>query len=182
MRDAREIVDALGMQRHPEGGWYVEIHRSVQRVEPLPHVHVTAQARTGSACGGAAAHRGSRAAMTSIYYLLERGERSHWHRVDADELWAWHAGSPMELSIAHGGTDAGPVTHGQRPGTQASGRRITVHRLGTALAEGERPQAVVPAHAWQSAQPLGDWSLIGCVVAPGFEFAHFEVAPPGWTP
>lgn len=163
MRDAKEIVDALGMRPHPEGGWYVEIHRSLQRVEPVP---------------GAPA---SRAAMTSIYYLLESGQRSHWHRVDADELWAWHAGSPMELSIAV----AQDPDAGQAPGSRAptgDERTVSVHRLGMDLASGERPQAVVPAHAWQSARPLGAWSLIGCVVAPGFEFAHFEIAPPGWVP
>lgn len=183
MREAHEIVSALGMRPHPEGGWYVEIHRSPQRVEPASHVH------HGDAGGDRGTHvhacgaRGSRAAMTSIYYLLERGQRSHWHRVDADELWAWHAGAPMELSIAHPGADGATGARGHHLGAQGScGHRITVHRLGMALAAGERPQAVAPAHAWQSAQPLGDWSLIGCVVAPGFEFAHFELAPPGWSP
>jgi predicted cupin superfamily sugar epimerase len=163
MRDAKEIVDALGMQPHQEGGWYVEIHRSLQRVEPVPGAPT------------------SRAAMTSIYYLLESGQRSHWHRVDADELWAWHAGAPMELSIAA----ARDPDAGQAPGARApigDERTVSVHRLGMSLASGERPQAVVPAHAWQSARPMGEWSLIGCVVAPGFEFAHFEIAPPGWSP
>ena len=157
MRDAAEIVRTLGMQPHPEGGWYVEIHRS-------------------AVVDGAA-----RAAMTSIYYLLERGQRSHWHRVDADELWAWHAGAPMELAIAPP-QDAAARSAGVAPTPDSGGERISIHRLGMDLGRGERPQAVVPAHAWQSAQPLGDWSLIGCVVAPGFEFAHFEIAPPGWSP
>jgi len=119
--------------------------------------------------------------MTSIYYLLERGQRSHWHRVDADELWAWHAGAPMELSIASAHDARSEPT--SPAGALGRGvRTVTVHRLGMNLAGGERPQAVVPAHAWQSAQPLGDWSLLGCVVAPGFEFAHFEMAPPDWSP
>ena len=195
MGDAKEIVDALGMRPHPEGGWYVEIHRSVQRVEPVPH------RRDASAQGGpnpnvlpqqsdrpirgadapAPGVPASRAAMTSIYYLLEIGQRSHWHRVDADELWAWHAGAPMELSIAAGHDP----TAGRQPVVRTAhgaGCAVTTHLLGMSLASGERPQAVVPAHAWQSARPLGDWSLIGCVVAPGFEFAHFELAPPGWSP
>ena len=166
MKHAAEIVRALGMRPHPEGGWYIEIHRSPVRVRGTP------------ATGNADA---SRAAMTSIYYLLERGQRSHWHRVDADELWAWHAGAPMELSIASAQDEgSGDATPARVPGSDACA--VSVHRLGMDLACGERPQAVVPAHAWQSAQPLGDWSLIGCVVAPGFEFAHFELAPPGWSP
>ena len=105
-----------------------------------------------------------RAASTAIYFLLARGERSHWHRVDAVEVWHWYAGAPLELEIAQG-TDAR--------------ERVA---LGSDLAAGERPQAVVPAHAWQAAQTLGDWTLVGCTVAPGFEFAGFELAPKGWKP
>ena len=187
MQDATEIVRTLGMQRHPEGGWYVEILRSPLRVRPLAqgegNVHhgdrtLTRDAGDGHRPAGADA---SRAAMTSIYYLLECGQRSHWHRVDADELWAWHAGAPMELSIAalHEGGGGHPTPARASDG---SAHQIAVHRLGMNLAAGERPQAVVPAHAWQSAQPLGDWSLLGCVVAPGFEFVHFEMAPPDWSP
>ncbi len=188
MQDAAEIVRTLGMQMHPEGGWYVEIHRSPLRVRPVAqgecnahHGDRSPSRDAGDGQRAAAADQASRAAMTSIYYLLERGQRSHWHRVDADELWAWHAGAPMELSIAavhdRGGGHATPA---RALGSAAC--QIAVHRLGMSLDGGERPQAVVPAHAWQSAQPLGDWSLIGCVVAPGFEFAHFELAPPGWSP
>ena len=96
---------------------------------------------------------------------LARGERSHWHRVDAVEVWHYHAGAPIRLEIAlH---ERGPV------------ERLT---LGTDLAAGERPQAVVPAHAWQAATTLGDWTLVGCTVAPGFEWAGFELAPKGWAP
>ena len=105
----------------------------------------------------------SRAASTAIYFLLARGERSHWHRVDAAEVWHFYAGAPLELDIA------------------AAGRRERV-ALGGDLTAGQRPQAVVPAHAWQAAQTRGDWTLVGCTVAPGFEFAKFELAPNGWEP
>lgn len=178
MQDASQVVRALGMAPHPEGGWYVEIHRSPNRVEPLPRAGAAIARSVGGVDAAAAS---SRAAMTSIYYLLERGQRSHWHRVDADELWAWHAGAPMEISIA----TAENGSAGDSGRGRASDRithAVRAHRLGMDISRGERPQAVVPADAWQSAQPLGDWSLVGCVVAPGFEFAHFEIAPPGWTP
>lgn len=181
MREAQEIVDALGMRPHPEGGWYVEIHRSLQRVEPLAHGRNAGAGSSGGMHARVPGADPSRAAMTSIYYLLERGQRSHWHRVDADELWAWHAGAPMELSIATGQDPRAGDSHTSRARDCAL-PAVAMHRLGMDLAAGERPQAVVPAHAWQSAQPLGDWSLMGCVVAPGFEFAHFELAPAGWSP
>ena len=107
--------------------------------------------------------RDGRAASTAIYFLLRSGERSHWHRVDAAEAWHWHAGSALELKINSNGA------------TQ-------IVRLGADLANGERPQAVVPANAWQAAASLGDWTLVGCTVAPGFLFEKFELAPPGWNP
>lgn len=136
---ADEIVRLLGMQRHPEGGWYVETLRDAE--------------------GDARGH------STAIYYLLEAGDRSHWHRVrDAVEVWHFYSGSPLQLSIAEN--------------DEAVIRVI----LGTDLAKGERPQAIVPANVWQAAEPLGDYSLVGCTVAPGFEFAAFEMAPPGWAP
>jgi predicted cupin superfamily sugar epimerase len=106
---------------------------------------------------------GARAASTAIYFLLRAGEVSRWHRVDAVEVWHWYAGAPLILSIAD---DAGR-------------RDIT---LGIDLAAGERPQAAVPAHAWQQAKSLGAWTLVGCTVAPGFEFAGFEMAPDGFAP
>lgn len=137
--DAATIIAALGLQRHPEGGWYREIHRS-------------------------AAAPGGRAAATSIYYLLQAGERSHWHRVDAEEIWHYHCGAPLRLTISQ------------------DGRSASEHRLGLALDQGERPQAIVPKGAWQAAASLGAFTLVGCVVAPGFEFAGFELAPPGWQP
>jgi predicted cupin superfamily sugar epimerase len=105
----------------------------------------------------------NRAASTAIYFLLRAGEISRWHRVDAAEAWHWYAGAPLLLGIAENGEK----------------REV---RLGCNLASGERPQAVVPAHAWQQAQSLGAWTLVGCTVAPGFEFAGFEMAPAGWSP
>ncbi len=105
----------------------------------------------------------TRAASTAIYFLLRAGEVSRWHRVDAAEVWHWYAGAPLALTLA-----------------DAEGRRGI--RLGPDLAAGERPQAVVPACAWQQAASLGDWTLVGCTVAPGFQFAGFELAPPGFEP
>lgn len=135
---AAEIIGALGMQRHPEGGWYVETFRD--------------------SSGGARGH------STAIYYLLQAGERSHWHRVrDAAEIWHFYAGDPLLLRISDG----------------ASVQSVT---LGIELGKGERPQAVVPADAWQAAEPLGSFTLVGCTVAPGFEFSSLEMAPPGWEP
>ncbi|MGK6313196.1 cupin domain-containing protein [Neorhizobium sp. DT-125] len=136
--EAEDIIEALGMQRHPEGGWYVETFRDDR--------------------GAARAH------STAIYYLLQAGERSHWHRVrDAAEVWHFHAGDPLLLRIS-------------------DGRTVETITLGIDLAKGERPQGVVPADAWQAAEPLGRFTLVGCTVAPGFEFASFEMAPPGWEP
>ena len=104
-----------------------------------------------------------RAASTAIYFLLAAGEVSRWHRVDAAEAWHWHAGAPLALTIA-----------------DEAGRREA--RLGPDLAAGVRPQAVVPAGAWQQAASLGAWTLVGCTVAPGFQFAGFELAPPAFEP
>ncbi|MBL8564386.1 MAG: cupin domain-containing protein [Hyphomicrobiaceae bacterium] len=106
-----------------------------------------------------------RAASTAIYFLLPAGVVSRWHRVDATETWHWYAGAPLELSIA-------PTLGGAPEAT----------RLGPDLAAGERPQGIVPAHHWQQARSLGDWTLVGCTVAPGFEFSGFEIKPDGWQP
>jgi uncharacterized protein len=107
---------------------------------------------------------------TAIYFVLRAGERSRWHRVDAVEIWHYYAGAPLTLEIM--GDD-----------TSALGRlRVERFRLGPDLAAGERPQAIVPVRAWQAAQSLGEWSLAGCTVAPGFEFAGLEMAPEGWMP
>jgi predicted cupin superfamily sugar epimerase len=135
---AAEVIRLLDLKPHPEGGHFRQTFRDSKTVD------------------------GARAASTAIYFLLARGERSHWHRVDAAEAWHWHAGAPLELEIA-----------------SASGHRERV-TLGSDLAAGQRPQAVVPADAWQAAQSLGDWTLVGCTVAPGFEFAKFELAPKDW--
>jgi predicted cupin superfamily sugar epimerase len=128
------------------------------RLQPHPeggHYRETFRDPAGDASG--------RAHSTAIYFLLRAGEISRWHRVDAAEVWHWYAGAPLLLTLA-----------------DASGRREA--RLGTDLAAGERPQAVVPPHAWQQAQSLGAWTLVGCTVAPGFQFAGFEMAPPDYVP
>lgn len=112
----------------------------------------------------APAPAGERGASTAIYYLLPAGEISAWHRVvDADEVWHHYAGGPLELTLS-------------------DGRERSTVLLGSGLAAGERPQAVVPAGVWQTARALGDWTLVGCTVAPGFQFASFEMAPAGWQP
>jgi uncharacterized protein len=136
---AQDVIRLLDLKPHPEGGHFRETFRDSRQVDV------------------------GRAASTAIYFLLARGERSHWHRIDAVEVWHWYAGAPLQLEIAE------------------EGRRQRVV-LGTNLAAGERPQAIVPAHAWQAAQSLGDWTLAGCTVAPGFDFAKFELAPKGWEP
>ena len=138
MATAKQIIDTLGMQSHPEGGWYVETWR-------------------------ADAAEGERATGTAIYYLLEAGDVSHWHRVDATEIWHFHSGDPLTLQIADG-----------------QGR--AEHTVGPNLPVGQRPQVVIPPHAWQSAATTGEWTLVSCTVSPGFEFDGFELAPPGWEP
>jgi predicted cupin superfamily sugar epimerase len=105
-----------------------------------------------------------RARSTAIYFLLARGEVSQWHRIDAIEIWHYYAGSALTLRIAYEGCLPHTVM------------------LGPNVADGERPQAIVPAEAWQTAESTGDWTLVGCTVAPGFEFAKFELAPYGWVP
>ncbi len=136
---AAEIIAPLDLKPHPEGGHYRETFRDDHSVD-----------------------RG-RSASTAIYFLLARGERSHWHRVDAVEIWHYYAGSSLALHIA-----------------DESGHRTV--RLSADLKAGEFPQAAVSARAWQAAESAGDWTLAGCTVAPGFDFANFELAPPDWTP
>jgi predicted cupin superfamily sugar epimerase len=138
---AADIIRLLGLKPHPEGGHFRETFRDTRLAE------------------------GGRAASTAIYFLLARGERSHWHRVDAAEVWHFHAGRALALEIA--ADDQGPIV------------RVT---LGPDVAAGEHPQAVVPAGAWQAAQSLGEWTLVGCTVAPGFDFSGFVLAPKGWSP
>ena len=129
MGGAREIIASFGMAPHPEGGHYVETWRGPDRGD-------------------------GRASATAIYFLLQAGERSHWHRVDADEIWLFHRGSPLRLSID-----------------------TAEHVLGP-----DQPQIRVPANAWQAADPTGEFTLVSCIVVPGFEFEGFELAPPGWEP
>lgn len=135
---ADEMISALGLARHPEGGFFRETFRAPD------------------------APRGT---STTILFLLPAGERSRWHRVDADEHWLFHAGDPLELELADpDGNEAGTV------------------RLGTDVRAGELPQATVPRDWWQSARSCGAWTLLGCVVAPAFEFGGFRMAPAGWEP
>lgn len=134
-----EIISLLELTPHPEGGWFKETFRD----EPGPD---------------------GRAKSTAIFFLLQAGEESAWHRVDAVEVWHFYDGAPLALKLAREGEAA-----------------VTV-LLGNDLARGEKPQAIVPAGVWQSAAPTGDWSLVGCTVAPGFDFSGFEMAVPGWEP
>lgn len=138
MPDARALIAALELQPHPEGGWY-------------------RQTWVGPMVDG-------RASGTAILFLLMAGERSHWHRVDADEIWLWHAGAPLVLSLA--ASDQGPAED-----------RV----LGPEVFDGQSPQIVVPAHHWQAAQSLGGWTLVSCTVSPGFRFEGFTLAAPGFT-
>jgi hypothetical protein len=131
--NADEVIRLLGLEAHPEGGYYRETFRDSRKV-------------------------GERSVSTAIYFLLKQGEISHWHRIDAVEMWHWYGGAPIQLQIRN---DEGPIE--------------TV-LLGNDLRKSERPQAIVPAHSWQTAETLGDWTLVGCTVAPGFEFAGFELA------
>ena len=138
MSDARALIARLGLEPHPEGGHFRETFRHAPK-------------------------DGGRGAMTSILYLLAEGEASHWHRVDAAEVWHFHAGAPLELRVSE------------------DGRSRRAHRLGDPLG-GDEPQVPVHAHAWQSARSTGAWSLVGCTVGPAFDFAGFELAPAGWEP
>ena len=136
---AADIIARLELRPHPEGGYYRETFRD-KGADPS-----------------------GRSRSTAIYFLLARGDRSHWHRIDAVEIWHYYAGDALSLQIAD----------------HESRRTI---KLGPDLAAGEVPQAIVPVHAWQAAESTGDWTLVGCTVAPGFDFATFELAPRGWTP
>jgi hypothetical protein len=135
MHEARTLIASLGLAPHPEGGWYRETWRSPP-------------------------YSDGRSAGTAIYYLLEAGQRSAWHRVDADETWHFYAGDPLEVGVRH---------------TES----VTATVLGIDFDHGQRPQVVVPAHTWQSATPLGAWTLCGCTVSPGFTFSGLEIEEPG---
>ncbi|GLQ10046.1 cupin [Devosia yakushimensis] len=135
---AKDVIFTLGMERHPEGGWYARTFEDSVSSD-------------------------GRAKSTAIYYLLEAGDQSHWHRVDAVEVWHFYAGAPLKLRIS-------------------DGRSVDEYALGADLNGGERPQIVVPREAWQAAESTGEWTLVGCTVAPGFQFSGFELADKNWAP
>lgn len=135
---AKDVIFTLGMQRHPEGGWYARTFEDGQKAD-------------------------GRARSTAIYYLLEADDSSHWHRVDAVEVWHYYAGAPLRLRLSDGKT-------------------VDEHVLGADIEAGQRPQVVVPTMAWQSAVSTGEWTLVGCTVAPGFQFSGFELADKDWAP
>lgn len=135
---AAEIIARLRLARHPEGGWFGETFRDDQMAE-------------------------GRAISTAIYYLLEAGERSHWHKVDAVEIWHYYSGAPLSLGKSDGGT-------------------AEFLTLGPDLMAGQSPQIIIPRSHWQCAESLGEWTLVGCTVAPGFEFSGFKMAPTDWSP
>ncbi len=141
MDTPQRIIETLGLAPHPEGGWYRETWRAAPS-------------------GGA-----GRSAGTAIHFLLEGGQRSHWHRVDAEELWLWHAGSPVEVQIAESGTHPARST-----------------LLGGDVLLGQAPQCRVPAQHWQATEARLGWALVSCVVVPGFDFGGFTLAPPEWQP
>lgn len=141
---AADVIRILDLKPHPEGGHFRETFRDENTI--------------------ATDADGARAASTAIYFLLAQGEVSHWHRVDAVEIWHWHAGAPLQLSIA------------PPDGT------ITDLTVGCDLVKGERPQGIVPPGYWQSARSLGAWTLVSCTVAPGFLFEKFELAAPNFSP
>lgn len=143
MASAGDLIDQLNLTPHPEGGWYRETWR-------------------------APAAAGERAGFTAIHFLLEAEQSSHWHRVDAAEIWLWHAGDVLQLAVAE--NDEGPVS------------AVT---LGNDIAAGQQVQHVVPPNWWQAASPATNdhgYVLVSCVVAPGFEFEGFELARAGWEP
>jgi uncharacterized protein len=138
MTQAEQIIAALNLSPHPEGGWY----------------------RQTWVAGGP-----ERPTGTAIYFLLQGGHPSHWHRVDAVEIWHFHAGAPLVLSLSE--TEAGPATD---------------LLIGADVLAGQTPQGIVPKDWWQAARSTGDWTLASCTVSPGFQFAGFTLAPPGWAP
>ncbi len=140
MHQADDLIRRLALLPHPEGGYYRETHRDAVTLE------------NGRSCA------------TAIYFLLKRDQRSHWHRVDATEIWHWYSGDPLILSIAPAGGPAQDLMLGPPDGM------------------GSEPQRSVPAGAWQSARSLGAYTLVGCTVSPGFEFSGFELAPPDFVP
>lgn len=137
----KEIIRLLDLTPHPEGGWYKETFRDEREID-------------------------GRSVGTAIYYLLEAGDLSHWHRVDASETWHWYAGGPLALTQSPDGSLASTFSD----------------QLGPDLRNGQKPQIVVQPNVWQTAESLGAWTLCGCTVAPGFQFEGFEMAPLNWRP
>ena len=137
---AETIIDALGLKPHPEGGWYIETFNN-------------------------AGDDGERGSLSTIYYLLEKGQSAHWHRViDADEVWLWHGGSALNLYQ-----------------TSPDGA-VVKNILGLDVANGQIPQVIIPKGMWQSASATDGWSLVSCVVGPAFVFDKMEFAPRGFEP
>jgi uncharacterized protein len=132
MMTVEAIVSTLSLEPHPEGGFFRETFRDARLID-------------------------GRAVSTAIYFLLAQGQHSHWHRIDANEVWHWYCGAPLALALK-------------------DGEVVKMQKLGCNILEGERPQLIVPAGTWQSAESLGAWTLVGCTVAPGFEFRGFELA------
>ncbi len=139
MLSAKQVIEQLGLRPHPEGGFFCETYRHI-------------------------ATDGGRGLSTAIYFLLTADNYSHWHRIDAVEVWHWYCGAALTLTISEDGQEAVP------------------HQLGSDIMRGQRPQVIIPPNAWQSAETLGDWSLVGCTVTPAFSFEGFEMAPPNWRP
>ncbi len=136
---ADDVIAMLGLSAHPEGGYFREMFRDEHTLDK------------------------GRSVSTAIYFLLTQEKASHWHKVDAAEVWHWYGGAPLQLEIF-------------------DGKELQSIRVSGNLMEGDRPQAVVPAKHWQAAATLGEWTLVGCTVSPGFEFSGFEMAAPDWTP
>lgn len=143
MSAAKSLIDNLGLEPHPEGGWYAETWRGPPNEQ-------------------------GRAVGTAIHFLLTQDQNSHWHRIDAHELWIWQAGDPLMLMVAE---------------DEAASVEKTV--LGRSISQGQKMQGIVEPGFWQAAQPVegsAGYTLVSCVVTPGFEFEHFELAPDGWAP
>jgi len=160
---AAELIETLRLQPHPEGGYFGEVYRSASTVTPDDG-------------------RDVRAALTTITYLLVEGQISAWHRVRSDEVWHFYEGEPLALAWADAdGADAvtqvlGPVGTGR--GVVGTDRGVVGTDRGV-VGTDQRPVAVVPAGCWQTARPLGAYTLVGCTVAPGFEYEDFELVAGG---
>jgi predicted cupin superfamily sugar epimerase len=141
MHTAQEVIQKLNLSPHPEKGWYIQTFEDADKTNNRSH-------------------------STAIYYLLEKGVVSHWHRVlDATEIWHYYGGAPLKLSLSHN-----------------DGKPVKQQLLGPDIFNNQLPQIIVEKGEWQRAESLGDWTLIGATVAPAFIYEVFEMAPPGWEP